>query len=295
MDKKLSWLACFNACLNGLSQIMLQRNRGTGIIFLVALLIGNWIACVGAVVGVLVGTLTARICQFPSEKIVDGHYGFSSALVGIVLTTLFQLSSIVIIALVVGALFASLLQHFFYCSKVPAFTFPFVCCSWAIILLLHELDVPVAVSVISLIPAMQHYPLLHLLSNSFGQVLFQEQLFSGILILLGVFINAPIATIFALMAAGLAAWVSILLGLPIHPIEQGLLGFNVVLTALAMYGANKAELFWMSLGIVLTFVLHFLLYDSPMLRPFGGMLTFPFVLGTWLAYASKHQWGRNKR
>lgn len=291
MDRKQSCLRFLNACLNGLSQIMLQRNWVTGLLFLLALFIGNWPTGVAAVIGILVGTITAVVFHFPLEKIADGLYGFSSALVGIALATSFQLSLLVIVALLIAAVCATLLQHFFYCRKVPAFTFPFVLCAWTSVFLLQGLKTPAAVSEVPLLPNILHDSFFLTLSNSFGQVMFQGQVFSGVLILFGVFINVPLATILAMIAAGLAAWVNQFFGAPIQSIEQGLFGFNVVLTALALYGSGARAKSWMGLGVILTLLFQLLLYDCSLLGPFGGMLTFPFVLGTWLTLTSKRIMG----
>lgn len=79
-----------NQVLNGISQIMLQQNRLCGILFLAGLFIGHWIYGLAALLAVLCGTMTARILKYDVKEIDFGLYGFSPALVGVVLVFLFK-------------------------------------------------------------------------------------------------------------------------------------------------------------------------------------------------------------
>jgi len=75
----------FNILLKGYSQVMLQNNSITGLLFLAGIFYNSWILGLGAVIGVIAGTVTAFIMKYDKNDIDAGRYGFNAVLVGIAL------------------------------------------------------------------------------------------------------------------------------------------------------------------------------------------------------------------
>ena len=66
----------------GISQVMLQNNVTTGILFLLGVFYNSWFMGIGVIIGVLVGTFTALFLGYNKNDINNGHYGFNGTLVG---------------------------------------------------------------------------------------------------------------------------------------------------------------------------------------------------------------------
>jgi len=86
---------------NGFSQIMLQENAITGMLFLLGIFYNSVAMGTGALLGVLAGTSTAFIFRYSKKDIQRGLYGFNGALagIGIILFFGFNASSVVLVIL----------------------------------------------------------------------------------------------------------------------------------------------------------------------------------------------------
>ncbi len=69
---------------------------------MVGVTLGAPLEGLGLVLGAMIGTLTAWLCRFDKDELLDGLYGFNSALVGIATFFFFQLSAASAVLLVVG-------------------------------------------------------------------------------------------------------------------------------------------------------------------------------------------------
>lgn len=271
-----------NRILNGLGQIMLQENRLTGLLFLMGLFIGHWIYGLAALLATLIGTLTAQILKFDKKEIDSGLYGFSPALVGVVLMFLFKPIGLVCLFIVIGSAVSAILQNFFIKRNFPAYTFPFILVSWILIFLLRNINsIPTSEIIESGLFSFSFDKIL-IGTKSFGQVIFQRNIFSGILFFIGVLISSRIIGILALIAAFLASFFALILGQNPESIGMGLFGFNAVLTAIVFAGISKRAIIWLSVSVVLTLVVNIVLVKTGIFNAFGGVLTFPFVVGVWL-------------
>jgi urea transporter len=125
--------------------------------------------------------------------------------------------------------------------------------------------------------------------KSFGQVIFQSSLLSGILFFLAVFISSPIATLYGLAAAIISAILSFYLSIPINEINLGLYGFNAVLCAIVFAGTQVKDGVWVLISLVLSLVVSLL-----MLKIGVTKLTFPFVLATWITLFLKNRLEKSK-
>jgi urea transporter len=273
--------------LKGVSQIMLQENNATALLFIAGLAAGS-IHCAAAVVaGAAIGAATASLLKYNHQETDSGLYGFSAALVGAALAFMYESSVALWIFIAFGSILAAIVQHFFIARNIPAFTFPFILVTWII--------VPIANNIAGLIPSansqlVMDYGSMGLLlsvSNGFGEVIFQGAALSGVLFLIGVMVSNPIAGIYAIAASWVGALIALWTGQPAESVSMGLFGFNAVLTAIVFAGNTKSDALWTLIAVVLSIAIHLLLANSGILNFVGGVLTFPFVLATWIIIASK--------
>ena len=122
--------------LRGIGQVVLQGNAVSGLLMLAAILADSWQAGLLALGGCLVGTLTACLLRCDEADIRQGLYGFNATLVGLAAAVFLRFSPA---GLLVAALFAALsavvTRLFFMQKRVPAFTAPFILCTWCMLAL----------------------------------------------------------------------------------------------------------------------------------------------------------------
>lgn len=279
-----------NQLLKGLGQIMLQENRWTGLLFLAGLCLGHWPFAVAALVAASVGTLMGRLLRPDTAELDAGLYGFSPALVGVVLLVFFGNAPLTWALVVAGGAAAATIQHVFILRKIPGYTFPFVVVAWALIFILRQYGQFAPTAWGAPLAALPDQGWTAAMANGFGQVIFQGGVLPGILFFLGVLIASPLAALFAAIASIGGAILCLALGLPADLVHLGLFGFNAVLTAIALAGPAPIDRFWALTGVVLTLAIHLLLLSWCILEPVGGVLTFPFVAGTWVTLAIRKAW-----
>lgn len=175
---------------------MLQSNPWTGLLFLAGIFLGSVSMGIAAVLSVVTGTLTARLLKFDTTKINDGLYGFSATLVGVALLCFFQSTLLIWSAVLIGSVLATLIQHLFIIKKIPVYTFPFILVVWLFLAVAHYHPTLTLPQVAADYSSPNTY--LALLSHGFGQVIFQSNIWAGILFVFGIFINNPITTVYGL-------------------------------------------------------------------------------------------------
>jgi len=228
-----------------------------------------------ALLATVCGTATAYLLKYDKTEINKGLYGFSAALVGVAVMLFLKPTLWAWAIVVVGSALAAMLQHFFIKRKIPAFTFPFVLVTWIILFISNNFFSDLLATPI---PAIAH--LSDSLSDgfkSFGQVIFQNKLVSGLLFFVAVFISSPIAALYGLAGAIVSAIIAFEFSAPIDDINLGLYGFNAVLCAIVFAGNQVRDGIWVLLSVVLS------LGVSLLMIKFGFVqLTFPFVSATWI-------------
>lgn len=116
--------------------------------------------------------------------------------------------------------------------------------------------------------------------RSMGQIMFQNNIWSGLLFLTGIFYNSWLLGLAALLGTIISISTSQILRYPKEDIENGLYGFNGALSGIALwyfFGFNSTTLFAVIISIVLTTVLFH--YLKKVIPPF----TAPFIIITWIA------------
>ncbi|CAA7386235.1 MULTISPECIES: urea transporter [Chryseobacterium] len=282
MDKFFEKFSFVDYILKGIGQIMLQENRWTGLLFIIGIFLGSWQGGTAVLLSTSAGTLTAMKLRYKKSEIEAGLYGFSAALVGVALSFVFQTTWLIWLLIIVGGALASIIQHFFIKRKIMVFTFPFIIITWIFVFVLHNFtQIPPSEMISSTVEAADYSDFLTC-TNAFGEVIFQGGILSGVIFFIAVFISSPAAALYGFAASILGAYISHINGEPIEKIHMGLFGFNAVLSAIVFSGFKKSDGFWVLLAVVLTVVIDDFLVDHNVLNEVGGVLTFPFVLGTWI-------------
>lgn len=111
--------------------------------------------------------------------------------------------------------------------------------------------------------------------RGFGQVIFQDNLVSGTLFFIAVFISSPISALYGFAGAMLSAIIAFNLSVPIHDISIGLFSFNAVLCAIVFAGGQIKDGIWVLLSVFLSLIISVLMIELNFIQ-----LTFPFVLAS---------------
>ncbi len=271
--------------LKGLGQIMLQENAITGLLFLIGIFYGSVFMGIGAILSVFCGTMTAKLLKYKESEIQQGLYGFSAALVGVALPFYFEPALVVWIAVIIGSALATIIQHFFIVKNIPVYTLPFILVTWLVLYIFHQVF-PVPMSALLAVESTEGYNFAAAFKG-FGQVIFQGSLFGGIAFLIGVFVNSPIAGLYALVASIVGALLAALCSVPAETIEMGLFGYNAVLCAIVFAGDKKIDGLWVIFATVLAVAVALFMSANSLTQ-----LTFPFVAATWLTLAVKNITGK---
>lgn len=117
------------AITEGLSEVFLQANRVTGVLFFVAIAVNNWRHALLGLLGSLVGTIVGLYHQDPLHDVSIGIYGYNGSLVAIALY-LWRASSIPIL---LGVILSTPITEHFPHLGIPTLTAPFVLASWMVI------------------------------------------------------------------------------------------------------------------------------------------------------------------
>lgn len=266
--------------LKGIGQIMLQNNSLTGLCFLAGICWGSFIMGLAAVIAVCTGTFTAMLLKYPQDKINDGIYGFSAALVGVGLTCFFQPTLLIWIAIMIGSVLAAVIQHMCLVKKIPAFTFPFILVTWLFLSVSYYVPALIQQQPTSLVNDTGNY--MSLLTHSVGQVIFQGHHWSGVFFIIGIAVNRPLAALYAIAGIALSALIAFLLKEPLTDIYDGLLSYNAVLCAITFSGKKKEDILMTLIAVVISVPLMILMRHLNL-----PALTFPFVLATWLVLLIK--------
>ncbi|WP_292011140.1 urea transporter [Chryseobacterium sp.] len=267
--------------LKGIGQIMLQENRWTGLLFLIGIFMGSWQCGIAVLLSTAAGTFTAMKLKYDKAEVNAGLYGFSAALVGVALAFVFQTTLLIWILIIVGGALASIIQHFFIRKKIPAFTFPFIIITWISVFILHHFTLIPPSEMISSHADYVDYDDFLTSINGFGEVIFQGGVLSGAIFFIAVFISSPAAALYGFAGSILGAYLSHMNGEPMEQIHMGLFGFNAVLSAIVFSGFKKTDGLWVLIAVLITVGIDDFLIDNNILSEVGGVLTFPFVAGTW--------------
>lgn len=283
--------------LRGLGQVMFQNNSYAGLLFLVGIACNSLVFAGAALLGTIASTLAAIVLGADRQAVRNGMFGFNGGLVGIALLCFLEPAPLVWTCVVIAAASSTIVMAAMLtaldASRMPVLTAPFVLTSLCVLLasarfgglqttdLLPTASLPKAATVEGVVTAST---LGEGVLTGIGQVFLQDNMLSGALFTLGLFVASRRACLAALagsFAGMLVAWG---LGAAEPAIRAGAFGYNSVLVAIAVSGAVLAP------SRVATACALFAALATPVvtaataaaLEPFGmPALTLPFVLVTW--------------
>ena len=274
-------LPFISTMLKGMGHIMLQESELTGLLFLVGIFYDAKVMGIAAILAVFTGILTARVFRFDAEEAQTGLCGFSAALFGVALIYFFQPVFIIWLAIIVGSVASTLIQHWFIVRKIPVFTLPFVLLTWVFLYLFHHVYPVEPSSMSNTMVAHTHYEFTAAIKG-FGDVIFQGTAFAGIIIFLGVFVNSPISALYGLAGSIIAAALAAKFVGPVEEIWMGLFSYNAVLCAIVFAGNQPKDGLWALMAVVLSVLINVWMTSHDMVA-----LTFPFVAASCITLAAK--------
>ena len=290
--------------LRGAGQVMFQDSAWCGFFFLLGIGWGAWKGgtpevFIGAVLGLVVGTLAACILDAPREEIRKGLHGYNGILVGCALPTFFGSSLTCWVLVMVGAFFSTVIMmavsRFLRTWKVSAMTGPFVFTTWIILLASYNFAsfkitaLPHPILPVQTAKALTALPDFKVMAEAtltgISQVFLIDNAVTGGLFLIGLAGASLPAAIFGWAGSAVAIATAVFLGADTQSVSEGLYQFSAVLTAIGLgttfYRPNWRVALYALLGTVFTVVAQGALNVA--LAPLGiPSLTFPFVLAAWL-------------
>lgn len=295
--------------LRGVGQVMFQDNYWTGLLFLAGIFWGAYeehigIVAWGALIGVIVSTLSGYILRLPDGKGAQGLWGFNGVLVGCAFPTFMGNTIWMWLGLILCSAMTTwmrtgmdkILKPF----KVSSLTFPFVLCTYFFLLAsrLFSGMPPIGMSTPELPIGVDHT-----LDIGFGNLVIYwlkgiAQIFlinswvTGIFFLAGLAVSNWRAALWAAIASAISLFVAIVWNGPGNDIANGLYGFSAVLTGIAL-GATFCNnswraVLWCVIGIIATVFIQAGMnaFFAPMGLP---TLTGPFCVATWISLMPQYK------
>lgn len=294
--------------LRGAGQVIFQDNPLTGLFFLAAI---GWGAAqggalqiaIGALIALLVATITAILLDADEASLRQGLFGFNGILVGAAVPTFLAATPAMWALVVVGAAVSTItmlaVSNVMKTWGTPALTFPFVLTTWFLMLAAYSFGTVVidGMSAPTLARSVPAGPITEALTEANAlrlleawlkgpaQVFLINNWLSGILVVVGLAVSSLWAAAFALMGAAVALAASLAFGASLSAVLGGLYGFSPVLTAVALgcvfYAPSWRVALYALLGTVFTVIVQAAMDAA--VAPIGiPTFTAPFVFVTWL-------------
>jgi urea transporter len=294
--------------LRGTGQVMFQNNPLTGLLFVVGIFVNSFKFGGVALLGVAASTLAAYLLGADRGLIRNGLFGFNGVLVGIGLAFFLEFDFLLVVYIVLGAAVSTIvmmaLSNLLSPWDMPALTAPFVLTAWLLLFGVYQfarirpspLIAPVPLEPQAVVQTelrelttgtggLTLVNLAHGFFRGVGEVMFQDNLLTGVIFLVAILVNSRISAAFAGLGSAVALLTALAIGADGFLIYHGLYGFNAVLCAIAL-GGLFFVLTWKSAVYALlaaVFSVPVFAAIAVLLSPIGmPALTAPFVLTTWL-------------
>lgn len=299
---RTSPLASFlSSSLKGISQVLLIENAVTGFIIFIAISIASVEIGILTLLSAIIGTGIGHAGGGNKSDIEKGLFGFNSVLTGLAISLYWKGSNGWIIALAAAAVavfLSAAMMHFLQNRfDISAFSFPFVICTWVILLSNYRIkyfsfgDVLNPHDLLEQGVQVKGTPqFLEGVIKGFGQVFLQDHFWVSVLILIGIFWASWKFGIYAILGSGVAWLTAYILGVDMHSLNVGLFGYNAVLVILAVSSVLDTNIRNAPMTSIIAAILTVPMTASinALLIPYGiPALTMPFVLVTWLFHGAR--------
>jgi urea transporter len=280
----LSFVYSGKRFLHSFSQVMLQENAFTGLLFLIAIWLNSPTMLLGSLIATLSGLAAAKACKLKISSQHSGLYGFNAVLVGLVISYYLPVNFISLTLVVLSGAFATVLMYLMITrlTDIPALTTPFILTSWLILMLIEHIGISREVhSAFSDANSMTivDYALASL--RGIAQVMLQDYWLSGALIFCALAYNSAKTAVCALLGSALGTLIALCCNFSQEAILMGGYGFNSCLVSIALTSLYPRK-YWLTLLGIFVAVLLTRAFEQVSLPA----LTAPFVVTIWLINAS---------
>ncbi|HMM12374.1 MAG TPA: urea transporter [Bacteroidales bacterium] len=263
---------------NSYTQILFSKDKILGwTLMLISFF--DWQAGLAGWLSVVVANLAAYLSGLNRQKITDGLYGFNALLVGLGLGSYYQFNAafllVILFAALLSLLVTTLLEGILSKYNLPFLSLPFLITYWMSLLSTrdfgqlelseHGLYKLNEMFLLGGLPLLDGYEWINNLSlpeivkiyfRSLGAIYFQYHLFAGLLVAIALFRWSRQALLFSVVGFA-AAWLLYkLLGINIQSVSYSYIGFNYILTSIAIGGfflvPSAGSLIWLLLAVPLT-------------------------------------------
>ncbi len=283
------------ASLKGFSQVLLIGNALSGLLILIGITLFSPILGLYTFLAAMIGTITGKLIHANSFLVQEGIYGFNSVLCAI--TPILFLNGnkrwvLALVAAVLAAISMRLLTKLFDQWNIPVLTAPFVIITWIGLLVAYRVDaLYMDPDFVISSPAMWNIStkgtpsLWKGMIKGIGEVFVIDSLWTGSLILIGLFFVGWHFGLFAIIGAFVSWLTAFFIGVDTQSLNLGLYNYNAVLTVIAVgLVFNKKEQPTLVTAIIAaTLTVPVTAGLEIILNPIGlPALTLPFIVCTWL-------------
>lgn len=262
----------------GIGQVMFQNNALSGLLMLIGIFLNSWQMGISAVSGNIISTLTAHFSGYGRDDIKNGLYGFNGTLVGIATGIFIELSLASLLLMAVASCISTwIVRLFSFQRSLPGFTAPFILSVWILLEFCTWIVPDMLLVSDTVTDTTQGIDYFQALGFGIGQVMFQGNIWTGLLFLVGVLVNSRAAAFYTVIGVLLPIPLAILLGIDAETLNMGLMGYNGVLCAIALGDRTLKSLVWASCSVLLSVVLQIIGMNLEITT-----LTAPFVVSVWV-------------
>lgn len=284
--------------LKGFSQVLLVGNAISGFLIFVGITLHSPILGMMTFISSIVGTVTGKYIGGDRVMIHEGIYGFNSILCSIAAILFLNGDKrwfIALFAAAIAALLMATLTKVFAKWNIPVLTIPFVVVTWIGLLIAYRTDkLYMDPGFVISSPTMWNLPvegtptLFIGMIKGIGEVFIIDSLWTGSLILVGLFWAGWRFGIYAIIGA-LVSWLTAYsIGVDSQSLNLGLYNYNAVLTIIAVslvFDSKKKKRLLTGI-IAATLTVPVTAGLELLLDPLGlPALTFPFIVCSWLFIA----------
>lgn len=262
----------------GIGQVMFQNNALSGLLMLIGIFLNSWQMGILAISGNIISTLTAYFSGYGRDDIKDGLYGFNGTLVGIAVGVFMELSIGSLLLMAVASCISTWIARLFsFQRSLPGFTAPFILSVWMLLGFCTWIMPDILLVSDAVNDTTQGINYFQTFSFGIGQVMFQGNIWTGLLFLAGILVNSWTAAFYTILGALLPLPLAILLGIDAETLNMGLMGYNGVLCAIALGNRTLKSFVWVSCSVLLSVILQIIGMNLEITT-----LTAPFVVSVWV-------------
>lgn len=277
------------------SQVFFSRQK-TLAFMLMMVTFFDWNAGLSGLIAVVVSNLAAYLMGFRQNNISQGFYGFNSLLVGLGMGVLYQSGIEFFFVLAFASLFTFFLtiwlEGFFGKYGLPYLSWPFLLGIWMVslaarqfttlemsergVFLLNQMYQYGGMDMVKLYFWVNDLPLhesIRIYFRSLAAIFFQYHMLAGVLVALGLIMYSRIAFLLSLTGFCSAYLFYTLIGANLTELSYSYIGFNFILSAIAIGGffivPSKHSFLWV---VLLTPVLSFVITSA---GAFFNLLSLP--------------------